>query len=127
MHNIIYDGVVVKFNLVLDGFPQFDALAHVNDEVRNLKDFQQKKEIYKNYLTGTAHLYETMQVQHDSWLDSIQGKVTNTPIVDLISPSIMDDSLNTSGNPNNIVCMLFTQYVSTTLAGGKPWDKESKQ
>ena len=63
--------------------------------------------LYK-YIQGTCHLNcESMQDIHESFMDGYNKEVCKRPMVELLIPSILDPSLNKTGD-KNLVCTLFT-------------------
>ena len=65
--NVNYQGVQVKFNLILNDMPRFKCLEHLwsDDDT-----FQEKIEKYKHYLQGTIHINsESMEDIHNAYVD----------------------------------------------------------
>lgn len=87
---------------------------------------QEKIAIYKNYLQGTIHINsESMQDIHTAYQDGEQGLLCRRPMVEMVIPSILDDSLNLRKD-GNLIATLFVQYAPTKLAGGRDWDLEAR-
>jgi hypothetical protein len=47
-----------------------------------------------------------MQDIHEAYLDAVRGEVCKRPMVEMVIPSILDDSLNKKKD-DNLVCSLF--------------------
>lgn len=47
-------------------------------------------------------------------------------MIELVIPSILDNSLNKK-NDGNLVATMFVQYAPTKLKGGKEWDEASRE
>lgn len=46
-------------------------------------------------------------------------------MVEMVIPSILDNSLNKTGD-GKLIATLFVQYAPTKLKGGKDWDDDSR-
>lgn len=63
--------------------------------------------LYRDYLSGTIHVNsEHMMDIHNAFMDSYNGEVCKKPMIELTIPSVLDDSLNKTGN-NNVVATMF--------------------
>lgn len=87
---------------------------------------QEKMRIYRNYLQGTIHINsEHMDDIHEAYQDGERGQICRRPMVEMVIPSILDDSLNKTGD-GNLIASLFVQYAPTKLANGRGWDDEAR-
>ncbi len=61
----------------------------------------EKIRIYKNYLQGTIHINsESMGAIHEAYQDGERGEICRKPMVEMVIPSILDNSLNKKKDGN---------------------------
>lgn len=112
---------------MLKDFPQLKCLPHLNEQARKAKSMAEKANIYKNYLQGTIHINsERMEDIHEAYQDGERGEICRRPMVELVIPSILDDSLNKTDD-GNLVATMFVQYAPTKLKGGREWDDDARR
>ena len=122
-----YEGSACKINLVLNDMPQLKCLPHLNEQARHARSMEEKIRIYKNYLQGTIHINsERMEDIHEAYQDGERGEICRRPMVELVIPSILDNSLN-KRNDGNLIATMFVQYAPTKLKGGREWDADSRE
>ncbi|MEO8386160.1 MAG: NAD(P)/FAD-dependent oxidoreductase [Betaproteobacteria bacterium] len=73
---------------------------------------------------GTHHasgiiMAPSLQYMEQAYFDAKVSGWSNKPIVEILIPSVVDDSLAPTGQH---VASLFCQHVSPTLPGGRSWD-----
>lgn len=109
--HVDYSSPVTKINVALDKIPNF--LADPNLRENELMPHHQ----------CTIHLNcENSQLIHDSFLDAQQGKITESPMIEMVIPSSLDPTLCA---PGKHVALLFTQFTPYNLAQGE-WNDENK-
>ena len=122
INNANYEGVQVKFNLVLNDVPNFKCLDHIWKEYDS---FEEKVRKFKHYLQGTIHINsESMEKVHDAYVDCFNGTFSKRPMVEMVIPSMLDPTL-TPKNSNKLVAAMFVQYAPYTLKGRR-WDDDAK-
>ena len=121
MNNASYEGVQTKFNLVLKDVPNFTCLKHLRKDTDTVKD---KIHRLKYFLQGTIHMNsESISKIHSSYMDSVNGTFSKTPMVEMVIPSMLDPTL-TPDTSNHLVAQLFVMYSPNTLKDGT-WDAEN--
>lgn len=104
---INYDSASVKINLVTDALPEFKARPGIGD-----------------WLNGTIHICPDLQYMEDAYADSVAGRPSTCPILEMTIPSKLDETLAPAGK---YVINLFTQYGPYKLREGLNWEKERDQ
>lgn len=123
LKNINYEGVQVKYNLILNDVPRFKCLEHLWTENET---FAEKVSKLKHYFQGTVHINsESMQELHASYVDCYNGTFSKRPMVEMVIPSMVDPTLTPEGS-EKLVCNLFVQYAPNTLGNGQVWDEENR-
>lgn len=74
-----------------------------------------------DYLTAGIVIAPSMQYMHDAWLSADQHGWSAAPIIEMLIPSTLDDSLAPSGQH---VASLFCQHFKYQLPEGKTWQAE---
>ena len=106
--NASYEGVQVKFNLILNEVPHFKCLDHI---WREYDTFEEKVQKFRHYLQGTIHINsESMEKVHDAYVDWFNGTFSKRPMVELVIPSMLDPTLTPKGS-NKLVAAMFVQYA----------------
>ncbi|GFR72043.1 pyridine nucleotide-disulfide oxidoreductase domain-containing protein 2 [Elysia marginata] len=107
-----YTSPVTKINVAVDQLPNFTADPNSNG-----------KEPMPHHQC-TIHLNcEDSSLIHDAYLDAQQGKITERPMIEMVIPSSLDQTLAPSGSH---VVLLFTQFTPYKLAGGAEWDDHNR-
>ena len=101
---INYDSASVKINLATDALPEFQAKPGTGE-----------------WLNGTIHICPDMQYIEDAYADSVAGRPSEKPILEMTIPSKIDDTLAPKGK---YVINLFTQYGPYNLREGLNWETE---
>ena len=101
---INYDSASVKINLATDALPEFTAKPGPGE-----------------WLNGTIHICPDMQYIEDAYSDSVAGRPSRKPIIEMTIPSKLDDTLAPEGK---YVINLFTQYGPYNLREGLSWETE---
>jgi phytoene dehydrogenase-like protein len=91
-----------RMNVALSELPRFDCLPAPGP-----------------HLQAGIIIAPTLDYMDRAWLDARQFGWAREPIVEMLIPSIVDDSLAPSGKH---VASLFCQHVSPTLPDGGSWD-----
>lgn len=121
--NVSYEGVQVKFNMILNDVPKFTCLDHIwNDS----DSFSEKVSKFRHYMQGTIHINsESMQQIHEAYADCFNGNFSKRPMVELVIPSMLDPTL-VPADSERLVANMFVQYAPNTLSGGRKWDDDNK-
>jgi phytoene dehydrogenase-like protein len=72
-----------------------------------------------DHLTAGIIMAPSLAYMDQAFVDARQGGWSEKPIVEMLIPSILDDSLAPSGQH---VASLFCQHVQPVLSGGRSWD-----
>jgi phytoene dehydrogenase-like protein len=91
-----------RMNVALDALPSFTALPGAGD-----------------HLTAGIILAPSLGYMDRAWLDARAHGWSREPVVEVLIPSTLDDSLSP---PGQHVASLFCQHVAPELPGGKSWD-----
>jgi len=91
-----------RMNVALSALPSFTALPGEGD-----------------HLTAGIILAPSLGYMDRAWLDARQHGWSREPVVELLIPSTLDDSLAPKGMH---VASLFCQHVAPTLPDGRSWD-----
>ena len=71
------------------------------------------------HLSAGIILAPTLDYMEQAWIDARQHGWSKAPIVEMLIPSTLDDSL---APPGQHVASLFCQHVAPELPGGQSWD-----
>ncbi len=96
-----------RMNVALSTLPSFTALPGNGD-----------------HLTSGIILAPSLDYMDRAWLDAKQYGWSREPIIELLIPSTLDDSLAPEGKH---VASLFCQHVAPQLPGGKSWDDHREE
>ncbi len=118
---IPYQTNCTKINLVIDKIPQFTCLKNVLPLDGN---FTQNCHAAAQYLLNVILAGDSMEHLHQCYLAAEQKKMSTQPIIQMLIPSLVDDSLTPDGS-EHLVAMLFTQYTPYDVKGG--WDETNRQ
>jgi phytoene dehydrogenase-like protein len=91
-----------RMNVALSALPSFTALPGDGD-----------------HLSAGIILGPSLAYMDRAWLDARQHGWSREPVVEILIPSTLDDSLSPSGRH---VASLFCQHVAPQLPDGKSWD-----
>ncbi|KAI5706721.1 hypothetical protein M8J76_016737 [Diaphorina citri] len=112
VQSIDYASPVTKINVALKSIPNF--LADPNPSENTVQPHHH----------GSIHLNcEDMQQVFDAYQDATQGIPSRRPMIEMVLPSSLD---NTLSPPGHHVCLLFTQFTPYKLAGDRDWTEEDK-
>ena len=91
-----------RMNVALSELPRFTCLPEPGD-----------------HLTAGIIMAPSLAYMEQAYIDARQDGWSNKPIVEMLIPSILDDSLAPAGQH---VASLFCQHVAPTLSDGRSWD-----
>ena len=91
-----------RMNVALSALPSFTALPGPGD-----------------HLTAGIIIAPSLGYMDRAWRDAREFGWSRAPVVELLIPSTLDDSLSP---PGQHVASLFCQHVAPQLPGGKSWD-----
>ena len=77
-----------------------------------------------DHLTGGIIIAPTMAYMDRAYTDARAHGWSKAPIVEVLIPSTLDDSL---ASPGKHVASLFCQHVAPTLSGGRSWDDHREE
>ncbi len=96
-----------RMNVALSELPRFSALPEPGD-----------------HLTAGIILAPSLDYMDQAYLDARAQGWSKQPIVEMLIPSTLDDSLAPKGQH---VASLFCQHVAPILSGGRSWDDHREQ
>jgi len=96
-----------RMNVALSELPRFTCLPEPGD-----------------HLTGGIILAPSLAYMERAFADARQDGWSKDPIVELLIPSTLDDSL---APPGQHVASLFCQHVQAVLSGGRNWDDHREE
>jgi len=102
---------VTKINVALDKLPNFKALPNSSDDAGPQH-------------RGTIHLCKDLQHIEEAYRDSLLGKSSERPIIEMTIPSSLDKTVAPSGKH---VAQLFVQYTPYHLSQGSWVDPRTKE
>jgi phytoene dehydrogenase-like protein len=91
-----------RMNVALSALPSFTALPGTGD-----------------HLTAGIIIAPSLDYMDRAWRDAREYGWSRKPVVEVLIPSTLDDSLSP---PGQHVASLFCQHVAPELPGGKSWD-----
>ncbi|HXQ17751.1 MAG TPA: NAD(P)/FAD-dependent oxidoreductase [Caulobacteraceae bacterium] len=97
----------LRMNVALSELPRFTCLPDMGD-----------------HLTGGIIIAPTLAYMERAYADARAYGWSKQPIVELLIPSTLDDSLAPSGQH---VASLFCQHVAPTLPDGRSWDDHPEE
>jgi phytoene dehydrogenase-like protein len=97
----------LRMNVALSELPRFTCLPEMGD-----------------HLTGGIIIAPTLGYMERAYADARATGWSKQPIVELLIPSTLDDSLAPSGQH---VASLFCQHVAPTLSDGRSWDDHREE
>ncbi len=95
-----------RMNVALSGLPRFAALPEPGP-----------------HLASGIILGPSLGWMDRAWRQSVETGMARRPIVDMLIPSMLDDSL---APPGCHVASLFAQHFAPRLPGGRPWDDAAR-
>ncbi|HWE44889.1 MAG TPA: NAD(P)/FAD-dependent oxidoreductase [Caulobacteraceae bacterium] len=91
-----------RMNVALSGLPKFTCLPDAGD-----------------HMTAGIIIAPTLDYMDQAFVDARAQGWSKAPIVEMVIPSTLDDSLAPAGRH---VASLFCQHVQPELSGGRSWD-----
>ncbi|MDP1630448.1 MAG: NAD(P)/FAD-dependent oxidoreductase [Caulobacter sp.] len=96
-----------RMNVALSELPRFTCLPEPGD-----------------HLTGGVIIAPDLAYMERAYADARQHGWSREPIVEMLIPSVVDDSL---APPGQHVASLFCQHVQPVLSGGRSWDDHREE
>ncbi len=96
-----------RMNVALDALPSFTALPGAGD-----------------HLTAGIIIAPSLSYLDRAWLDARDHGWSREPVIELLIPSTLDDTLC---SPGQHVASLFCQHVAPELPGGRSWDDHREE
>jgi len=93
-----------RMNVALDGLPSFTNAPDNSD-----------------YLTSGIIIAPDLNYMHDAWVSATQRGWSEAPIIEMLIPSTLDDSL---APPGQHVASLFCQQFAYSLPANRSWQNE---
>ena len=97
----------LRMNVALSELPRFTCLPEMGD-----------------HLTGGIIIAPSMAYMERAYADARANGWSKEPIVEVLIPSTLDDSL---APPGQHVASLFCQHVAPELSGGRSWDDHREE
>ena len=94
-----------RMNVALKELPRFTCVADKDD--------------YENYLSGSIFVANSMRYNEMAWQDAMNLGWSRKPIIQMMIPSIYDDSLAPEGQH---VASMFCQHFNPNLPDGRNWN-----
>jgi phytoene dehydrogenase-like protein len=91
-----------RMNVALSDLPKFTCRPDAGD-----------------HMTAGIIMAPSLAYMERAWIDARTDGWSKQPIVEMLIPSTLDDSLSP---PGQHVASLFCQHVAPTLSGGRSWD-----
>ncbi len=109
-----------EFNRSMDGYKCGSGTFRMNVALSELPDFSALpgKEIAEHHQSGIV-IAPTLDYMDKAYIDAKSHGWSSAPIVEMLIPSTMDDTLAPEGKH---VASLFCQQFSPTLADGASWN-----
>ena len=108
MDNFAAGSGTFRMNVALSGLPKFSALPNINDAP-------------SKHLSSGIIIGPSLNYLDQAYMDARRDGYSSSPIVELLIPSTIDDSLAPAGAH---VASLFCQHFAPTLPDGRNWDDE---
>ncbi len=99
-----------RMNVALTELPQFECLKRFPD--------------YESFLMGSVFIANSLEYNERAYLDAVQNGWSREPVIQLMFPSLYDDSLAPQGSH---VASLFCQHFNPNLPDGRSWDDVKEQ
>ncbi|HZD55780.1 MAG TPA: NAD(P)/FAD-dependent oxidoreductase, partial [Anaerolineales bacterium] len=109
--NIKFRGSTARLNLVLSHLPEFSALAERRDSVDPVA-----------LLSGHILVCPDLDYLERAYDDAKYGRISQKPVLDIVIPTILDDSLASNGHHLMSIDVRYTPY---RLTGGD-WQTQRK-
>jgi len=108
------------FNKSMDGYKSGSGTFRMNVALSELPDFVSLpgKEVAEHHQSGVV-IAPTLDYMDQAYIDAKQYGWSKKPIVEMLIPSTLDDSLAPKGKH---VASLFCQQFSPTLKDGQSWN-----
>ncbi len=109
-----------QFNRSMDGYKCGSGTFRMNVALSELPDFSALpgKEVAEHHQSGIV-IAPTLDYMDKAYIDAKSHGWSSAPIVEMLIPSTMDDTLAPEGKH---VASLFCQQFSPTLPDGKSWE-----
>lgn len=99
-----------RMNVALDELPRFTALGDVPD--------------YEYHLQGSVFIANSLDYYEQAYQDAMTHGWARRPVVHMLIPSIIDDSL---APPGKHVASMFCQHFNPELPNGQSWDEVKEE
>lgn len=107
-----------EFNQRIDAYQCGSGTFRMNVALRELPRFTCLPEPGPHHASGII-MAPSLRYMEQAYFDARTDGWSKNPIVEILLPSVVDDSL---APPGQHVASLFCQHVSPTLPGGQSWD-----
>ncbi|HEX6740783.1 MAG TPA: NAD(P)/FAD-dependent oxidoreductase [Sphingomicrobium sp.] len=107
MHRWKCESATFRMNVALSTLPKFTVLPRRGD-----------------HLTAGIIMAPSLDYMHRAWLDASLNGWAHQPIIEMLIPSTLDDSLAPKGKH---VASLFCQHFRYDLGPGRSWDDEREK
>ena len=117
-HLVATDAVDVEFGRRIAAYKCASGTFRMNVALSELPRFSCHPEPGPHHASGII-MAPTLAYMEQAYFDARTFGWSRNPIVEILIPSVVDDSLAPQGQH---VASLFCQHVSPTLSGGRCWD-----
>jgi phytoene dehydrogenase-like protein len=114
------DHLPADFNARIRRYRSHSGTFRMNVALDRLPEFRQAPNT-ADYLTSGIILAPSLQYMHDAWVTASQQGWSKSPIIEMLIPSTLDDTL---APPGQHVASLFCQQFTYELPDGRSWDAE---
>lgn len=104
----------------INRYKSHSGTLRMNVALNALPEFKNRPD-HPDYLTSGVIIAPSMQYMHDAWLSADKKGWSDQPIIEMLIPSTLDDSLAPKGKH---VASLFCQQFKFNLSDGKTWPEE---
>ena len=108
------------FNKRIQSYKSHSGTFRMNVALNSLPNFKHAP-ANKDYLTSGIIISPSLAYMDQAWVSAHQNGWSDVPIIEMLIPSTLDDSLAPSGQH---VASLFCQQFAYNLPGRRNWDEE---
>ena len=117
------DTVDAEFSRRIDAYKCASGTFRMNVALTELPRFTCHPEPGTHHASGII-MAPSLRYMEQAYFDARQSGWSANPIVEILLPSVVDDSL---APPGQHVASLFCQHVSPTLSDGRSWDHHREE
>jgi len=122
-HLIKPDALPEDFRWRMSGYKSHSGTFRMNVALSELPRFKNAPK-NEDYLTSGIIIAPTLDYMDKAWVSAHQKGWSDQPIIEMLIPSTLDDSLAPKGQH---VASLFCQQFKYNLGGGRSWETERQK